>query len=156
MGYWGALEDVLQTSSPKYDALPPQRRGDDHIRWDHHDIGRDIVLGAVLGAMLGAIAADKTGRKRAFLLDMATIAAGSALCVLASDPSLIVVGQFVIGASLTTTTQVARLRWLPALYPLLKTSSEGSSPTRWMRGSSLGQRRRSTDYSTYSFDRHSA
>jgi putative MFS transporter len=60
-------------------------------------LGSALVLGAVLGAVLGGVAADKIGRKRLFILDMAILAAGSALCVLASDPWLIVAGQFVIG-----------------------------------------------------------
>jgi MFS transporter, putative metabolite transport protein len=60
-------------------------------------IGSALVLGAVLGAMLGGIAADRIGRKRAFIVDMAIMVAGVALCVTAREPSLIVVGQFLIG-----------------------------------------------------------
>jgi Sugar (and other) transporter len=43
-------------------------------------IGSALVLGAVLGAILGGIAADRIGRKRAFIVDMAIIVAGAALC----------------------------------------------------------------------------
>lgn len=60
-------------------------------------IGSALVLGAVLGAALGGVAADRLGRKRAFIADMAILAAGSALCAVAPDPWLIVAGQFLIG-----------------------------------------------------------
>jgi MFS transporter, putative metabolite transport protein len=60
-------------------------------------LGSALVFGAVLGAMLGGIAADRIGRKHAFVLDMAVLAGGSALCALAQGPWLILVGQFVIG-----------------------------------------------------------
>jgi len=60
-------------------------------------IGSALVLGAVLGAAVGGVAADRIGRKGAFLVDMAILAAGSALCVIAQDPWLILAGQFVIG-----------------------------------------------------------
>lgn len=60
-------------------------------------IGSALVLGAVLGAALGGVAADRLGRKRAFIADMAILAAGSALCAVAPDPRYIVAGQFLIG-----------------------------------------------------------
>lgn len=63
-------------------------------------IGSALVLGAVLGAVLGGVAADRIGRKRAFLADMAILAAGSAVCVLAQDPWLILAGQFAIGVGI--------------------------------------------------------
>lgn len=63
-------------------------------------IGSALVLGAVLGAMLGGIAADWIGRKRTFIVDMAIMVAGAALCVMAREPSLIVVGQFLIGVGI--------------------------------------------------------
>src|SRR5215475_754852 len=62
-------------------------------------IGSALVLG-VLGAMLGGIAADWIGRKRAFIVDMAIMVAGVALCVMAREHSLIVVGQFLIGVGI--------------------------------------------------------
>jgi len=62
-------------------------------------IGSALVLG-VLGAMLGGIAADWIGRKRTFIVDMAIMVAGAALCVMAREPSLIVVGQFLIGVGI--------------------------------------------------------
>src|ERR1700747_1426636 len=49
-------------------------------------IGSALVLGAVLGAAVGGMAADRIGRKRAFLVDMAILAAGSGLCVIAPHP----------------------------------------------------------------------
>jgi MFS family permease len=63
-------------------------------------IGSALVLGAVLGAALGGVAADRIGRKRAFVADMAILAAGSALCVVAPDPWLVLAGQFVIGVGI--------------------------------------------------------
>ena len=60
-------------------------------------IGSALVLGAVLGAMLGGIAADRIGRKHAFIVNMAIVVAGSVLCAMSRDPPLIVVGQFLIG-----------------------------------------------------------
>jgi MFS transporter, putative metabolite transport protein len=63
-------------------------------------IGSALVLGAVLGAALGGVAADAIGRKRAFLVDMAILAAGSALCVVAQGPWLILAGQFAIGVGI--------------------------------------------------------
>jgi MFS family permease len=50
--------------------------------------------------MLGGIAADWIGRKRTFIVDMAIMVAGAALCVMAREPSLIVVGQFLIGVGI--------------------------------------------------------
>ena len=60
-------------------------------------IGSALVLGAVFGAAVGGMAADRIGRKRAFLVDMAILAAGSALCVMAQGPGLILAGQFALG-----------------------------------------------------------
>ena len=63
-------------------------------------IGSALVLGAVLGAALGGIAADRIGRKRAFIIDMSILAAGSALCAIAQAPSYILIGQFLIGVGI--------------------------------------------------------
>lgn len=60
-------------------------------------IGAAVVLGAVFGAILGGIAADRLGRKGAFVADMAILAAGSAICVMAPDPWFIFAGQLLIG-----------------------------------------------------------
>jgi MFS transporter, putative metabolite transport protein len=63
-------------------------------------IGSALVVGAVLGAALGGVAADRIGRKRTFVADMAILAVGSALCVVAHEPSLILAGQFLIGVGI--------------------------------------------------------
>ncbi|MGB8589140.1 MAG: MFS transporter [Pseudolabrys sp.] len=63
-------------------------------------IGSALVLGAVLGAMLGGIAADRIGRKHVFIADMAIMVVGSVLCTMAHEPSLILVGQFLIGVGI--------------------------------------------------------
>src|SRR5215475_505385 len=63
-------------------------------------IGSALVLGAVLGATLGGIAADRIGRKRAFVADMAIMVAGSALCTVARDPASILIGQFLVGVGI--------------------------------------------------------
>jgi MFS family permease len=60
-------------------------------------LGAALVLGAAVGALIGGEAADRFGRKAAFLLDMAIIAAGAACAALARDPVPILVGQFLIG-----------------------------------------------------------
>ena len=60
-------------------------------------IGSALVLGSVLGAALGGIAADRLGRKKAFLLDMLILSIGSLLCTLATSPGLVIVGQFILG-----------------------------------------------------------
>ena len=43
-------------------------------------IGSALVLGAVFGAAVGGMAADRLGRKRAFLVDMAILAVAGAFC----------------------------------------------------------------------------
>jgi len=60
-------------------------------------IGSALVLGAVLGAAFGGVAADRIGRKRAFIVDMGILAVGSALCAVAPSSALIVAGQLLIG-----------------------------------------------------------
>jgi MFS family permease len=60
-------------------------------------IGSALVLGAVFDAVLGGVAADRLGRKRAFIIDMAILTVGFALCVIAHDPWIILAGQFLIG-----------------------------------------------------------
>ena len=60
-------------------------------------IGSALVLGAVAGAALGGMAADRIGRKRALLLDMAVIAMGALICAVAPGPLAIVAGQFILG-----------------------------------------------------------
>jgi MFS transporter, putative metabolite transport protein len=60
-------------------------------------IGSALVLGAVLGAALGGVAADRIGRKHAFIVDMGILAVGSALCAIAPSSGLIIAGQFLLG-----------------------------------------------------------
>jgi MFS family permease len=60
-------------------------------------MGAALVLGAAVGALIGGEAADRFGRKAAFLMDMAIIAAGAACAALAHDSLPILLGQFLIG-----------------------------------------------------------
>ena len=60
-------------------------------------IGAALVLGAVFGAAVGGPAADRFGRKPAFLIDMAIIAAGALLSASADTPQWLLAGQFLIG-----------------------------------------------------------
>ena len=60
-------------------------------------IGAALVLGAVFGAAAGGSAADRFGRKPAFLVDMAIIAAGAVLSATADAPLWLLAGQFLIG-----------------------------------------------------------
>jgi MFS family permease len=60
-------------------------------------IGAAIVLGAVVGAAVGGPAADRFGRKRLMLVDMALIAAGAGLSAAASSPWLLFAGQLTVG-----------------------------------------------------------
>jgi putative MFS transporter len=60
-------------------------------------IGAAIVLGAVVGSATGGPAADRFGRRPAYLLDMLVIAAGGALSAVAADPTTVLIGQFVVG-----------------------------------------------------------
>src|SRR5262245_42390843 len=63
-------------------------------------VGAALVLGAALGALLGGRAADRFGRKVAFLVDMGIVAAGAALSAVAHDSTLILLGQFLVGVGI--------------------------------------------------------
>jgi putative MFS transporter len=60
-------------------------------------IGASLVLGAVFGAGVGGPVADRLGRKRLMLADMAIIAAGGATSALANGPTTLFIGQFLVG-----------------------------------------------------------
>jgi MFS transporter, putative metabolite transport protein len=60
-------------------------------------IGAALVLGAALGAAAGGAAADRFGRKPAFVVDMAIVAAGAVISAMADAPHWIFVGQFLVG-----------------------------------------------------------
>jgi MFS family permease len=60
-------------------------------------IGAAIVLGAVVGSAAGGPAADRFGRRPAYLVDMLVVAAGGALSAVAADPTTVLIGQFVVG-----------------------------------------------------------
>lgn len=63
-------------------------------------IGAALVLGAAFGAAVGGPAADRFGRKPAFLLDMAIVAAGAAISAAADAPPWIFLGQFLVGVGI--------------------------------------------------------
>jgi putative MFS transporter len=60
-------------------------------------IGAALVLGAVFGAGLGGPVADRLGRKRLMLADMIFIAAGAGISALANGPTMLFVGQLLVG-----------------------------------------------------------
>ena len=62
-------------------------------------IGSALVLGAVFGAVLGP-AADRYGRKPAFLIDMTIITISGLISALADAPQWVVLGQFIVGVGI--------------------------------------------------------
>ena len=60
-------------------------------------IGSALVLGAASGRGVGGPAADRFGRKPAFLVDMAIVAAGALISAMADAPQWIFFGQFLVG-----------------------------------------------------------
>jgi MFS transporter, putative metabolite transport protein len=63
-------------------------------------IGSALVLGAVLGALIGGPAADRFGRKPAFLIDMTIITVGGLVSALAEAPQWVLLGQFIMGVGI--------------------------------------------------------
>lgn len=78
-------------------ALPLLRRQFDMSALVVGLIGAGLVLGAVFGAWLGGMAADRFGRKPVFLADMGIVALGCFIAATASEPSIIIIGQIIIG-----------------------------------------------------------
>ncbi len=60
-------------------------------------MGSALVLGAVASAWLGGILADKLGRKRLMIIDMAVISVAAILGAAAPNPWLVIVAQFLTG-----------------------------------------------------------
>jgi MFS transporter, putative metabolite transport protein len=60
-------------------------------------IGAALVLGAVFGAGIGGPVADRLGRKRLMLADMIIIGAGAGISALANGPTMLFVGQLLVG-----------------------------------------------------------
>jgi len=63
-------------------------------------IGSALVLGAVFGAVMGGPAADRFGRKPAFLIDMTIIVVGGLISALADAPQWVLLAQFMVGAGI--------------------------------------------------------
>ncbi len=63
-------------------------------------IGAALVFGAVLGAGIGGPVADRLGRRRLMLTDMIIIAAGATSSALATGPSMLFVGQLLVGVGI--------------------------------------------------------
>jgi MFS family permease len=63
-------------------------------------IGSALVLGAVFGALIGGPAADRFGRKPAFLIDMTIITVGALISALADAPQWVLLGQFIVGVGI--------------------------------------------------------
>jgi MFS transporter, putative metabolite transport protein len=60
-------------------------------------IGSALVFGAVFGAALGGAAADRFGRKPAFLIDMIIIAVGALVSAAVNAPRWVLLGQLLVG-----------------------------------------------------------
>jgi MFS transporter, putative metabolite transport protein len=60
-------------------------------------MGSALVLGAAASAWLGGILADKLGRKRVMMIDMATIALAAVIGAFAPHPWVLVLAQFLTG-----------------------------------------------------------
>lgn len=60
-------------------------------------IGSALVLGAVVGAAFGGVSADRFGRKRVFIADMALIALASLIGAAAPDYRFVLLSQFLLG-----------------------------------------------------------
>jgi putative MFS transporter len=60
-------------------------------------IGASLVFGAVLGAGVGGPVADHLGRKRLMLADMIIVGAGASTSALATGPTMLFVGQLLVG-----------------------------------------------------------
>jgi MFS transporter, putative metabolite transport protein len=63
-------------------------------------IGAALVFGAVLGAGVGGPVADRLGRKRLMLADMIIIGAGAGTSALANGPTMLFVGQLLVGVGI--------------------------------------------------------
>jgi MFS family permease len=63
-------------------------------------IGAALVLGAVFGAGFGGPVADRLGRKRLMLADMIFIGAGAGISALANGPTMLFVGQLLVGVGI--------------------------------------------------------
>lgn len=63
-------------------------------------IGSALVLGAVAGAAMGGVAADRYGRKRIFVADMALIVVAALLGAAAPGPSFVLAAQFLLGVGI--------------------------------------------------------
>src|SRR5499433_177400 len=59
-------------------------------------IGSALVLGAVFGAVIGGPAADRFGRKPAFLIDMTIVTVGALISAVADAPQWVLLGQFIV------------------------------------------------------------
>ena len=60
-------------------------------------IGAALVLGAVFGAGIGGPVADRLGRKRLMIADMIIVGAGAGISALANGPTMLFVGQLLVG-----------------------------------------------------------
>ena len=63
-------------------------------------IGAALMAGAMAGALGGGVLADRLGRRRAFLIDMAIASAGAAIAALAPVTWVMIAGQFVLGVGI--------------------------------------------------------
>lgn len=63
-------------------------------------MGSALVLGAAASGWIGGILADKFGRRRVMIVDMAVIMSGALVGAFAFDPWILVLSQFLLGAGI--------------------------------------------------------
>ncbi|PYJ22481.1 MAG: hypothetical protein DME92_03555 [Verrucomicrobia bacterium] len=63
-------------------------------------IAASLMFGAVFGAGLGGVMSDRLGRKPLMLIDMIIVCAGAAASALAKGPTMLFIGQLLVGVGI--------------------------------------------------------
>ena len=104
-------------------------------------IGSALVLGAVFGAAVGGPAADRFGRKPAFLIDMAIIAVGALISAIADAPLWVLSGQFLIGIGIGIDFPVSA-SYVSETMPKTRSQPDGGGDHRAAIGRAAARRGR--------------